>query len=80
MSLLSAKIHCAECGYEGRSKTFVKGSFIVEALLWFCFLLPGLIYSMWRATSGRYQGCPECKSRRVINLKKWNKRQIHAVA
>jgi hypothetical protein len=70
------KIHCMDCNYEGAVKTYTKGSFAVEILLWLCFLLPGLIYSMWRITSGRYDGCPDCKSEKAIDLKKWQARQV----
>ncbi|NOR25444.1 MAG: hypothetical protein GQ542_13860 [Desulforhopalus sp.] len=31
----------------------------VEIILWLLFLVPGLIYSIWRRT-GRYYACPNC--------------------
>jgi ssDNA-binding Zn-finger/Zn-ribbon topoisomerase 1 len=52
-------IKCPNCGYEGEAKTYTKGSLAVEIVLWLFFLLPGLIYSVWRLSS-RYEGCPKC--------------------
>jgi hypothetical protein len=50
---------CTSCGYVGEPKTMTKGSIAVEIVLWLCFLVPGLIYSIWRLSS-RYDGCPSC--------------------
>jgi hypothetical protein len=36
-----------------------KGSFLIEFLLWVCFIVPGLIYSIWRLGT-RHKGCPSC--------------------
>jgi len=60
------KVTCPLCHYEGaETKTYTKGSTLVELALWCCFLVPGLIYSMWRLGS-RYKGCPKCKFENVI--------------
>lgn len=59
------QIKCPNCEYEGKSKTFTKGSIIIELFLWLLMVLPGLIYSFWRHTS-RYKGCPKCEYRNVI--------------
>jgi DNA-directed RNA polymerase subunit RPC12/RpoP len=37
----------------------------MEVLLWLCFIVPGIIYSVWRLAS-RYQGCQKCGSKRII--------------
>ena len=58
---------CTNCGYQGKPKTITKGSMIVELALWICFLIPGLIYSIWRLSS-RYEGCPQCESPNMISL------------
>lgn len=50
---------CTQCGYAGASKTATKGSFLIEVVLWLCFLIPGIIYSLWRLSS-RHSVCPKC--------------------
>ena len=39
----------------------------MELLLWLFFLIPGLIYSIWRIAS-RYAGCPVCKAKNCIPI------------
>jgi len=56
---------CPRCGTTGIPKSFTKGSFGMELLLWLCFILPGLLYSVWRLSS-RYKGCPACKAPGMI--------------
>src|SRR5262249_46741156 len=46
-------------------KQYTKGSILTEIILWLFFLLPGLIYSLWRATTN-YWGCPQCASQNMI--------------
>ncbi len=58
-------IKCPNCKYEGVGKTFVKGSILIEIILWCCFLIPGIIYSIWRSTS-KYKGCPQCGFQYVV--------------
>lgn len=57
---------CASCGSTG-SKTETPGSFLIELLLWICFLIPGLIYSIWRL-SARKPVCPSCGGSGMIPL------------
>jgi hypothetical protein len=56
---------CTSCGYVGETKTTTKGSIDTEIILWFCFLIPGLIYSIWRFRS-RYEECPICDQATII--------------
>jgi DNA-directed RNA polymerase subunit RPC12/RpoP len=58
---------CASCGSEVRAMQITPGSFGTELLLWLLFLLPGLIYSIWRI-AGRYTGCPVCDSRNLVPI------------
>jgi len=51
---------CTQCGEVGRRKYVVSGSILIEAVLWLLFIIPGLIYTLWRSTSGRYV-CPKCR-------------------
>lgn len=50
---------CMTCGHEGPSKNVTKGSLLIEIILWLAFLLPGLLYSIWRHTS-RHKACTQC--------------------
>jgi hypothetical protein len=56
---------CVNCGYVGRPKQFTKGNIGTEILLWLFFLVPGLLYSLWRISS-RYAGCPKCGAPNMI--------------
>lgn len=53
------EIQCPNCKYEGQGKHVMKGSFLIELLLWLAFLIPGLIYSIWRL-SKQIWTCPKC--------------------
>lgn len=63
-----SQIKCPNCQYVGKPKTFTKGSILVEIVLWLCFIVPGLIYSLWRLST-RYDGCPNCKYVNVFPYK-----------
>jgi tellurite resistance protein TehA-like permease len=56
---------CTNCGTVGRPVTVTKGSIALELLLWLCFLLPGILYSVWRLSS-RYRACPSCRAGNMI--------------
>lgn len=56
---------CKECGYIGKPKRMTKGSFFIELVLWICFLIPGLIYSLWRLTT-RFNVCRKCGHKVLI--------------
>ena len=44
-------MYCPHCGVTGMPRKVTKGSFGIELILWLFFLLPGLIYSVWRRNS-----------------------------
>lgn len=52
---------CVSCGAVGRPVSVTQGSFLIEVALWLFFLLPGLIYSIWRLTSKR-SVCRVCRT------------------
>jgi hypothetical protein len=58
---------CASCGSPGKPKNAIKGSIVVEIILWFSFLIPGLIYSIWRLTT-RAKACRVCNAPNVIPM------------
>lgn len=54
-------LFCKSCGHAGETRTVTRGSIWIELVLWLCFLVPGLIYSIWRLTTSR-QACTQCGS------------------
>ena len=58
---------CIACGSQVRPRSITPGSMGMELLLWLFFLVPGLIYSIWRIAS-RYAGCPVCESRNLVPI------------
>jgi hypothetical protein len=65
------KIICPSCHYVGESKGIAKGSRKIEITLWCCFILPGMLYTMWRQSrDGQYQGCPQCHAANVRLMKR----------
>jgi hypothetical protein len=58
---------CTQCGYVGSPNRGIKGNGVIEIVLWLFFLIPGLIYSVWRSSS-RYSMCPKCKSVNLIPI------------
>ena len=54
---------CTQCGTVGNPKMVPPGSLLVEIGLWICFLVPGLIYSLWRVGSKR----PTCRRCGAVN-------------
>jgi hypothetical protein len=61
----SNNLVCTQCGYVGKPKRAIKGNGFIEIILWLCFLIPGLIYSIWRSSS-RYKVCPKCGNTSLI--------------
>lgn len=56
---------CTRCGQVGEPTSATPGSFGIELLLWLCFLIPGLIYSLWRINRRR-DVCALCASPDLI--------------
>ncbi len=61
----NANFICTVCGFIGKPKKQSPGSFGVEVILWFIFILPGLLYSLWRLSAKR-SVCRKCKSNLII--------------
>lgn len=56
---------CTACGTVGSGKDKAAGSFLIEVILWICFIVPGLIYSIWRLSSGN-KVCTACGNPTLI--------------
>jgi hypothetical protein len=54
------KIICpnANCGYKGEAKKIARGSFIIGIILCLFFILPGLLYFIFKG--GYRYVCPKC--------------------
>lgn len=50
---------CTTCGHCGRGRRRVKGSMLIEVVLWLALIVPGLIYSLWRLST-RSSVCESC--------------------
>ncbi|WP_157314092.1 hypothetical protein [Chitinibacter sp. GC72] len=59
------RFFCTACGHQGESHSHTSGSIGIEVVLWICFLIPGLIYSIWRLSS-RHDVCSFCGSKSLI--------------
>jgi hypothetical protein len=56
---------CTQCGTISNSKTVTRGSFLIEIVLWLCFVVPGLLYTMWRLTT-RSKACTACGATTLV--------------
>jgi hypothetical protein len=77
MAKTTGNFICTTCKSVGNPKTTVKGSFVIELILWLCFLLPGLIYTTWRLTSKSHTVCPKCLNPTMIPLNTPYGKQIY---
>jgi hypothetical protein len=58
---------CANCRSAIRPEQKKPGSGGVEVLMWLFFIVPGLIYSVWRSGAA-YSVCPVCDAANPIPL------------
>lgn len=56
---------CGNCGHRGESKMHTRGSMAMEIVLWLLFIVPGLVYSIWRLTT-KQEVCPECGAPNMV--------------
>ncbi len=57
---LAQRRHCKNCGTDVVPD--MPGNGWVEFLLWCCYLLPGMIYSVWRRSAKNRTVCPRCRN------------------
>jgi hypothetical protein len=61
-------IACTVCKtISEQSKTTMPGSDGAEIALWILFLLPGIVYSIWR-NNAKAEVCPSCNSKAIVPL------------
>ena len=58
-------LYCTRCGHLGKPDTHTPGHILVEVVLWLTFLLPGVIYTIWRHHK-RQAVCSSCGSDALI--------------
>lgn len=63
----STQDFCTNCHSIIYAKKETKGSFLIEVALWIFFIVPGVIYSIWRMTTKEWC-CPECGSSNLAPL------------
>lgn len=56
---------CTQCGFVGQASQITRGSGLIEIVLWLTFIIPGVIYSIWRRSSPS-QVCSQCKNQSLI--------------
>lgn len=64
---MAKEMLCVDCYTRDKPKLHTKGSIIIEIFLWILFIVPGLIYSIWRHAS-RHMVCRKCGSTHIIPL------------
>ena len=66
---------CTNCRSRIIPRSGMRGSPVVEVLLWLCFFLPGLIYSLWRRSGPKLE-CPICSTPNPVPISTPVGRQI----
>ena len=57
---------CPSCGYSGGTRSYSQGSTTIGILLCLLWLLPGIVYFIWQASTN-YEGCPQCRGRAMVS-------------
>jgi p-aminobenzoyl-glutamate transporter AbgT len=58
---------CTRCGTIGWPKRYTPGSFGVELLLFLLFIIPGLIYGVWRLAARKWV-CATCMADALVPI------------
>ena len=58
---------CKQCGSITKTADSLPGNGWIEVVLWLCYLVPGLIYSIWRRTK-KNLACSSCGSREIVGV------------
>lgn len=66
---------CQTCGIRGYPEMKSRGSWRITGVLLLFFIVPGVLYSIWRQTS-RYPVCPWCKEPGMIPIDSPHGRQL----
>ncbi len=66
---------CLRCHGVGEPRQEIEGSGCIELFLWIAFIIPGILYSLWRSSS-RHGTCRSCGSRELVPLDSPRAREI----
>lgn len=72
---MAKKLLCTRCYSTDAPKTHTKGSFLIELFLWLLFIVPGLLYSLWRLST-RSKVCAHCGSSELVAMDSPRAQQI----
>ena len=72
---MDAKWICTLCLNRVEPEARIRGSSVIELILWCCFLLPGIVYGLWRMST-QYEVCTECGSTELIPVDSPRGRQL----
>lgn len=61
------EMFCKSCHFVDSTKRNMPGSILIEIILWLCFLIPGIIYTLWRHSATK-QVCKSCGSKEIIPI------------
>ena len=62
---LSRKYICMECGCQRDPIIAKRGFLVIEIFMWFLYILPGVIYSIWRRVRTQ-EVCPKCQTPSIV--------------
>lgn len=62
-----ANLICTLCGYAGEANKKARGNGFIEFILWWFFLIPGIVYSIWRRNN-KENICPRCQNKAMIPM------------
>ena len=68
--LIVSQIKCPNCGYVGKPTCvgWDAGSYFIAIILLIIFIIPGIIYIIWRDSKSRQICCPKCKNLNVVRV------------
>jgi len=61
----SKKYICMECGCQRDPVEAKRGLLVIEVFMWLLYIVPGVIYSIWRRVR-KQQVCPNCLNPSVV--------------
>ena len=56
---------CTNCETADYPKRHTRGSIVIEIVLWLSFIVPGVVYSLWRLTT-KTKICKHCRSPQLV--------------
>jgi len=77
--VLKEGLFCLNCGYSGKMKQKFRGSELIELILWLFFLIPGIIYSIWRGQKKEFI-CPKCQSNDIVGKNHLKAKEYREIA